>query len=56
MNHPSNARHSKFHRISDRLLVAKSLNPEDSIKVFACEICGHLEFGAVPQWYNADIQ
>jgi hypothetical protein len=56
MKHPSNPNHSRFYRISDRLLVAESLNPEDRIKVFACEICGHKEFGAVSQWYSADVQ
>lgn len=54
--HPDNEFHRAFHRISDHLLVPESLNPQDRVKVFACEICGHKEFGAVPQWYTADVQ
>lgn len=35
------ASHTNYSRISDELLVAESLNPQDSIKMEACTTCGH---------------
>jgi hypothetical protein len=38
--HPDD-RHPRFERISDHLLVAESLDPNDSIPMEACWTCGH---------------
>ncbi len=44
--HPEGAFHSVYHRISDRLLVADSLDPADRVQVWACTTCGHKREGA----------
>jgi hypothetical protein len=40
--HPGNEAHQEFHRISDLLLVAESLRPEDRVQRRACTTCGHV--------------
>lgn len=41
--HRSTSPHDDFYRVSDILLAAESLRPEDRIPVQACAVCGHKE-------------
>jgi len=43
--HPASPAHSEFHRVSDRLLVAESLDPADRVRRKACTVCGHVVEG-----------